>query len=160
MKHIKTTSVLLTFALLLFLGFGCNEVERTDGNNNGTSNGTNSGQTKVDDPVEPTPVGPMGFEKTEHDFGTIRQGDSVVVSYPFVNNTVTQLEIERFYTSCGCITAVGPDHPLEPGERGEVVVTFDSKNQPIARYEKIVSVAFINKPNYLLPLHLNGSVVQ
>lgn len=157
MKTFKTISGILLLLVLLFSA-GCTEVEST--NDNDVHIG-NNGPVKGDPPVDtPPPTGPMGFEKTEHDFGTIVSGDSVVAVYPFTNNTVTQLEIERFYTSCACISAVGPDHPLEPGEKSEVTVTFRSNGQPIARYEKIVSIAFVGKEGYLLPLRLNGQVVN
>lgn len=154
MNTIKTLTGILSLAFLLFLA-GCdnsNQTTQPPANANGLEKVTPP-------PAPPAPAGPMGFEKTQYDFGTIVSGDSVVAIYPFVNNQVQQLEIERFYTSCGCISAEGPDHPLEPGERGEVEVTFRSKDQPIARYEKIVSVAFVGKANYLLPLQLNGNVV-
>lgn len=60
------------------------------------------------------------------DFGDISFGQ--VVNYPFkVKNSGNQvLEIKRVATSCACTTAKVDKENLNPGEDGELLVTYDT----------------------------------
>ncbi len=66
------------------------------------------------------------FEKSEHDFGTLKQGDIVKHTFNFVNEGKTPLIISDIKTSCGCTTPQYTQTPVKPGEKGKVEVQFNS----------------------------------
>lgn len=68
----------------------------------------------------------MDFEKTEHDFGTIAQGENVSHVFKFTNTGKTDLLIANAKGSCGCTVPEYPRTPIKPGESGEMKVTFSS----------------------------------
>lgn len=67
------------------------------------------------------------FEKTEFDFGKILQGEVVSYTFHFTNTGNTPLIITSVEKSCGCTTGDFPRHPIDPGQGGEIKVTYDSK---------------------------------
>lgn len=68
----------------------------------------------------------MTFEKTEHDFGTITQGENVTHIFKFKNTGKADLLITDAKGSCGCTVPEFPRTPIKPGESGEMKVTFSS----------------------------------
>ena len=68
----------------------------------------------------------MTFEKTEHDFGTITQGEAVTHIFKFTNTGKSDLLIANAKGSCGCTVPEYPRTPIKPGESGEMKVTFSS----------------------------------
>jgi hypothetical protein len=73
----------------------------------------------------------MNFEKSEHDFGTINEGDVVETSFGFTNTGNSDLTILDAKGSCGCTVPEYPKNtPIAPGESGEIKVKFDSSNKP------------------------------
>lgn len=68
----------------------------------------------------------MEFEKTEHDFGMINQGDKVTYVFKFKNTGEADLLISKAKGSCGCTVPEYPKEPIKPGESGELKVSFNS----------------------------------
>ena len=83
---------------------------------------TNSGTEVVASSESPV----MTFEKTEHDFGTITQGENVTHIFKFTNTGKSDLLIADAKGSCGCTVPDFPRTPIKPGESGEMKVTFNS----------------------------------
>ncbi len=69
------------------------------------------------------------FEKTEHDFGTIKAGDEVQYSFKFENTGKNDLIISKAFGSCGCTVPDFPKEPIKPSEEGKIKVSFNSKNK-------------------------------
>lgn len=69
------------------------------------------------------------FEKTEHSFGEIIQGEVVSYRFKFENTGNAELIIARVSTSCGCTVSDYSTDPIKPGESSSVAVKFDSKNR-------------------------------
>ncbi len=67
------------------------------------------------------------FEKTEHDFGKLLQGEVVTCSFHFTNTGKAPLIISRVTTSCGCTVGEYPKEPIAPGDKGVIKATYDSK---------------------------------
>jgi Protein of unknown function (DUF1573) len=84
------------------------------------------------EPSKPTPPPADGkypelsFEKQEHDFGTITQGDKVSYEFKFKNTGEGNLIITDAKGSCGCTVPEYPKTPIKPGEDGKLKVSFDS----------------------------------
>lgn len=67
------------------------------------------------------------FEKEEHDFGTVLQGEVVTYSFHFTNTGTVPLLISSVNTSCGCTVGDYPREPIAPGKSGIIKATYDSK---------------------------------
>jgi hypothetical protein len=80
----------------------------------------------------------ISFEKKSHDFGDITQGEKVEYIFTFTNTGTQPLIITNVEVTCGCTTPKGwPRDPLQPGDKGELIVSFSSvgkigrQNKPI-----------------------------
>ncbi len=82
----------------------------------------------------------MKFEKTEHDFGTINEGDIVETVFKFTNSGKSELIITSAKASCGCTVPQWPKEPIMPGETGEIKVKFDSKRKPNLQQKRITLI--------------------
>jgi len=71
----------------------------------------------------------LSFEKQEHDFGTIKQGDKVTYDFKFKNTGEGELIISDAKGSCGCTVPEYPKTPIKPGEDGKIKVSFDSSGK-------------------------------
>lgn len=78
-----------------------------------------------------TETAAMSFDKTVHDFGTIKEGETVQTTFTFTNTGQTDLIIVDARGSCGCTVPNYPKNtPIAPGATGEILVSFDSSNKP------------------------------
>ena len=68
----------------------------------------------------------MTFNKVEHDFGTINQGDKVDYTFKFTNTGQNDLLISNAVGSCGCTVPEYPKEPIKPGKTGKIKVIFNS----------------------------------
>ena len=66
------------------------------------------------------------FDKEEHDFGTLLQGEVVSYSFHFTNTGNMPLIISEVGSSCGCTVGDYPREPIAPGKTGDIKVTYDS----------------------------------
>ncbi len=69
------------------------------------------------------------WEKTEHDFGTINQGDKVETVFKFTNVGKGSLVITKARSSCGCTVPTWPTEAVKPGESSEIKVVFNSSGK-------------------------------
>lgn len=72
----------------------------------------------------------LKFDKMEHDFGVINEGDIVETVFSFTNSGNSELIITSAKGSCGCTVPEWPKEPIMPGEAGEIKVKFNSSNKP------------------------------
>jgi hypothetical protein len=79
-------------------------------------------------PEGPLPV--MEFQKTEHDFGTINEGQVVEYTYAFKNTGSAPLIIQNAQGSCGCTVPNWTKEPIPAGGTGFVKAKFDSNGKP------------------------------
>ncbi len=66
------------------------------------------------------------FDKEEHDFGILLQGEVVSYSFHFTNTGNTPLIISDVGSSCGCTVGDYPREPIAPGKTGDIKVTYNS----------------------------------
>lgn len=76
-------------------------------------------------PSDKKPV--LTFDKNEFDFGKILQGEVVSYTFHFKNTGNAPLLITGVEKSCGCTASDYPREPIQPGESGEIKITYDSK---------------------------------
>jgi len=93
------------------------------------------------------------------DFGQIREGQIVKHSFEIENSGTAELKISEVRTSCGC-TAVKPEKMiLNPGEKTNIKVEFNSENR-LGPQEKYVYI-FSNDPvNAQYKLSLTGVIAE
>lgn len=97
-------------------------------------NGNSEGQLSTDLVTNPKSAtessdkqAAIKFDTETHDFGTVLQGEVVTYSFHFTNTGNMPLIISSVKSSCGCTVGDYPRKPIEPGERGSIKVTYDSK---------------------------------
>lgn len=97
------------------------------------SAGTGAATPTVAPVKEEKPEGPLPvfeFEGTEHDFGTINEGDIVEHTFTFTNNGEAPLIIQDAVGSCGCTVPIWSKEPIPVGGTGSLTAKFNSKGKP------------------------------
>jgi len=77
---------------------------------------------------EGSPV--ITFSRTEHDFGTINEGDIVETMFDFTNTGKSELIITNATATCGCTVPEWPKEPIAVGGTGQIKVKFNSSGKP------------------------------
>jgi len=123
--HIITSShhLIILFSVVLFFSCGNNNTGLTvsDIKNPLTADGLDE-QQKASLPE-------FKFEELSYDFGKVIQGEKLSYTFHFKNVGKTSLLISSIEASCGCTTSIPPKAPIRPGEKGEISITFDSKQK-------------------------------
>jgi hypothetical protein len=88
----------------------------------------------------------MTFEKAEHDFGKIKNGDVVSYGFKFQNTGKKDLIIAKVSTSCGCTASDFTKDPVKPGANGIVTLTFKSEGRT-GLQQKMATVMSNTQPN-------------
>lgn len=100
----------------------------------GTATATPAAATPVTQPVaDAKPEGPLPtfqFQTTDHDFGTINEGQVVEYTYAFKNTGQAPLIIQNAQGSCGCTVPDWSKEPIPVGGTGFVKAKFDSNGKP------------------------------
>ena len=81
------------------------------------------------------------FNKTEHDFGKVIQGERVTFAFKFKNTGDADLVIANISTTCGCTATDYPKTPIKPGEENSIKVTFDSAGKEGFQHKSITIAA-------------------
>lgn len=90
-------------------------------------------------PEGPLPV--MEFKTTDHDFGTINEGDVVEYTYSFKNTGQEALIIQSAQGSCGCTVPEWSKDPIPVGGTGFVKAKFDSNGKTNAQNKTVTVTA-------------------
>jgi len=99
----------------------------------------------------------MKFEFDSHDFGKIKQGDKVTYEFKFTNTGKSPLIITNAIATCGCTTPEWPHAPLQPGEGGNIKVTFNSAGKS-GLQDKLITITANTNPAQSM-VHLIGEVL-
>ena len=98
------------------------------------------------------------FEKTEHDFGKINEGDGRVTTlFHFKNEGMAPLVLSNVRASCGCTTPKWTKEPIEPGQGGDITVTYNPNGRP-GRFQKTITVSS-NASEPSKKLYIKGEVI-
>ncbi|MFY8008558.1 MAG: DUF1573 domain-containing protein [Flavobacterium sp.] len=100
----------------------------------------------------------MTFQKEEHDFGTIKQGDKVSTDFQFKNTGEADLIITSARGSCGCTVPDYPKTPIKPGETGNIKVSFDSKGKQGKTSKTVTILCNTQEGNKILKINVNIEV--
>jgi hypothetical protein len=99
----------------------------------------------------------ISFEKIEHDFGTITEGENVGTIFRFTNTGDGALIIGSATTSCGCTVPKFSNKPVAPGESGTLEVVFDSSHRE-GKQTKTISLRTNAEPQIIV-LRITADIV-
>ena len=98
----------------------------------------------------------MTFEKTSHDFGTIKEGDKVTTQFSFTNTGKSDLIIVDARGSCGCTVPKYPKNvAIKPGQSETITVSFDSNNKPGMQQKSVTLSANTSSGREMLRIKAN-----
>lgn len=90
------------------------------------------------------------FQKTEHDFGKILQGEQVSYTFKFKNVGNAPLIITSIEKTCGCTSPDFSKDPVKPGEEGKITITYDSKGHKGFQNKRVIVKANTNPSETIL----------
>jgi len=97
------------------------------------------------------------FDKSEHDFGKLKQGESAEYSFKFTNTGKEPLIIENAQGSCGCTVPQYPKEPIAPGATGKIDVRFNSAGKS-GPQQKTVTLTANTDPSVSTMLTIKADV--
>ncbi|MCU0432539.1 MAG: DUF1573 domain-containing protein [Bacteroidia bacterium] len=83
------------------------------------------------------------FDKTVHDYGTIKKGADPYCTFSLTNTSKEPLIIQSATGSCGCTVPEYQKEPIMPGKTVAIKVRYDT--QRVGPFEKQVTVMFQGK---------------
>ena len=119
----------------------------------------NANQQRAAAPTEQRAVGPqVSFDRTAHDFGTVREESGrVSTQFEFTNTGTAPVIILRVNTGCpGCTFAIHPIEPILPTQSSEITVEYLTTGRPGA-FNRPITV-HTNVPDTVFTLFIRGTV--
>ena len=81
------------------------------------------------------------YDKVEHDFGKMKQGDQAECVFKITNTGKEPLIIEEAHGSCGCTVPDYPKEPIPPGQTRDIKVKFNSAGKKGAQSKTVTLTA-------------------
>ena len=119
---------------------------------------TPAAAAQVEDVKPDGPLPTFAWAQTDHDFGTINEGDIVDHVFTFTNDGEAPLIISSATASCGCTVPAFSKDPIPVGGSGEIKVQFNSRNKP-GTQNKTVTVTANTYPK-VTKLQIRANVVK
>ena len=100
------------------------------------------------------------FDKLTHDFGTFSEKDPVVsCTFAFTNVGESPLIINQAVASCGCTVPEYTKSPIQPGEKGEIKVTYNGTGKFPGHFKKSITVR-TNGAVEMTRLYIEGEMTK
>ena len=99
-------------------------------------------------------------DSTFRDFGKVKEGEVLEVSFRFKNTGDKNLIISDVRPGCGCTDGQKPEEPIAPGEEGVIKAKFNSKGQHIGENRKNITVTANTKPSQITELSFKAEVTN
>ena len=99
------------------------------------------------------------FETLTHDFGTIEKDAVVTCTFTFTNTGDAPLVINQAMAPCGCTVPEYTKEPIQPGEKGTIKVTYNSKGKLAGHFRKSVTVR-TNAATEMTRLYIEGEMKE
>ena len=84
------------------------------------------------------------LDGADRDFGKMKEGDNLNVSFRFKNTGSKPLVISNVTASCGCTVPEVPKKPYAPGETGVIKASFNSAGKPNMQSKQVTVYANTN----------------
>jgi hypothetical protein len=100
------------------------------------------------------------FDKTSHNFGTFSENEpKVSCSFTFTNVGEQPLVINQALASCGCTVPEYTKTPIQPGEKGEIKVTYNGTGKFPGHFKKSITVR-TNGVVEMTRLYIEGEMTE
>ncbi len=99
-------------------------------------------------------------DSTFRDFGKVKEGEVLEVSFRFINTGDKNLVISDVKPGCGCTDGEKPAEPIAPGKEGVIKAKFNSKGQHIGEARKNIIVTANTKPSSTIELSFRAEVTN
>ena len=100
------------------------------------------------------------FDKTTHNFGTFSEKEpKVSCSFTFTNVGEAPLVINQAIASCGCTVPEYTKSPIQPGEKGEIKVTYNGTGKFPGHFKKSITVR-TNGAVEMTRLYIEGNMTE
>ena len=114
-------------------------------------------QEKVEEGHRPAQI---KFDKLTHNFGTFSEKNSRVnCVFTFVNDGDEPLVINQAIASCGCTVPEYTKTPIQPGEKGEIKVTYNGAGKFPGHFKKSITVR-TNGAVEMTRLYIEGDMTE
>jgi len=123
MKYLNTKTLTILFIATAILGACQQKKENGKIDTDVINNPISADGTKSDK------IPNLKFGIESHDFGTMKQGEKKSFEFEFENIGGADLIIEDAKGSCGCTVPQYPKKPIAAGEKGVIIVTFNSEGK-------------------------------
>ena len=143
----KKTLIVLAAAIAIL---SCNEADKTaETNSSGTAAATNEATSTAtatttttaapqQNTVDPATLAKIEWiDGMEKDFGKMKEGDNLEVSFRFKNVGDKPLIISNVSASCGCTVPETPKEPYAPGQTGVIKASFNSTGKPGSQSKQV-----------------------
>ncbi len=100
------------------------------------------------------------FDKTTHNFGSFPETDRTKeCSFTFTNVGDAPLVISQVVASCGCTVPKYTKQPIQPGESGQIDVTYNTKGRFLGHFKKTLTVRTNGSPE-VSRLYIEGTMTS
>lgn len=100
------------------------------------------------------------FEKLTHNFGKFSEKNPVVeCTFAFTNVGETPLVVNQAVASCGCTVPEYTKTPIQPGEKGEIKVTYNGEGKFPGHFKKSITVR-TNGAVEMTRLYIEGDMTE
>jgi len=100
------------------------------------------------------------FDKTTHNFGTFSEKDpKVTCTFTYTNVGETPLVVNQAIASCGCTVPEYTKTPVQPGEKGEIKVTYNGAGKFPGHFKKSITVR-TNGAVEMTRLYIEGDMTE
>lgn len=83
---------------------------------------------QVEEVIEKTAITSLALSENHYNFGAIKKGETVQHTYEITNTGDNPLVISDVKPACGCTAPEFTKDPILPGQKGKIVLSFDSTN--------------------------------
>lgn len=100
------------------------------------------------------------FDKTTHDFGTFSEANpKVTCVFTYTNVGEQPLVVNQAIASCGCTVPEYTKTAVQPGEKGEIKVTYNGAGKFPGHFKKSITVR-TNGSVEMTRLYIEGDMTE
>lgn len=99
----------------------------------------------------------IDFSKEVHDYGDVKYGADGTCTFEFKNTGTAPLIISNAKGSCGCTVPEWPKEPINPGQKAEIKVKYDTKRPGAINKSVTITSNAGNEPSKVI--RIKGNVL-
>ena len=124
----------VSFLFLILLIISCNGKKKQD------SQVTDKNAEYIYDQLPDSLRPQIQFSHVEHNFGTFSNSIIKKVAFEFKNIGKSLLILHNVHGNCGCVTVKFTKQPIQPGQNGSIIVTYNGREYEKGKFVKEIVV--------------------